>query len=140
MSYHLYYDHSCSGCNTDYIPYDHDVPCPSCGLVETERFANFIPEVAFAVYDIVDMMGGYMPYAWASMNLSDVIMVHLFMVLDKYHRRTDGWSFEMVAREYFLSDVDPDHTQFANYFYTLALRLFKYMENDPAARFPAVYS
>lgn len=34
MTMHVVYDHECPACEALYIPYDEDVPCPRCGIVE----------------------------------------------------------------------------------------------------------
>ncbi len=34
MTLHIDYNHNCSECETAYIPYDAEVACPKCGLLE----------------------------------------------------------------------------------------------------------
>jgi len=48
MTMHVIYDHECPQCGAYYIPYDHDVPCPKCGIVEENRF-DYITEAALSM-------------------------------------------------------------------------------------------
>ena len=45
MTLHIDYNHNCSKCETAYIPYDAEVACPKCGLLEPDPY-DFVGEAA----------------------------------------------------------------------------------------------
>jgi hypothetical protein len=93
MTMHVVYSHECSGCQAYYIPYDADVPCPRCGLVEEERF-DYIPQAAQSMrYNRMDG-GSYTPGAWWVGSLGDHILMLLFGMFDAYEAVRDEAPFE----------------------------------------------
>jgi hypothetical protein len=69
---HIHYDHQCPTCNAYYIPYDVDVPCPSCGLLEQERFDFISQAVASARFNF--KAKDPVPTAWFAGSLADHIL------------------------------------------------------------------
>jgi len=60
MTLHISYEHKCNQCGTDYIPFDADVPCPKCGLVESERYDFIGAAVRSTLYNL-ERYGSYQP-------------------------------------------------------------------------------
>jgi len=82
MTIHVNYDHQCPQCQAYYIPYDAQVPCPKCGLVEKERF-DFIEQAAESMrFNISN--GSYTPAAWWIGSFGDHILSLLFPLFDAY--------------------------------------------------------
>ena len=98
MSLHVRYEHQCPSCAACYIPYDHDVPCPKCGIIETGRF-DFIPKAAASASLNAKLGGSYVPAAWYVSGLADHILNIVFSVLEKHRTATDGRSIAEVATE-----------------------------------------
>ena len=96
MTLHVHYDHQCPNCNAYYIPYDMDVPCPCCGLVELDRFDFISQAVASARFNF-KTKGSYVPTAWFAGSLADHILWLLFGLLEKQRKEPDGQSFNGMA-------------------------------------------
>ena len=92
MTWHVVYSHECGRCDAYYIPYDTDVPCPRCGLVEAERF-DYIPQAAGSMR-VNRGLGSYMPGAWWVGSLGDHILLLLFKVFDGYEAQAGELAFE----------------------------------------------
>ena len=93
MTMHVNYSHECSGCNAYYIPYDTNVPCPRCGLVERERF-DYIPLAAASMRVNKQADGSYTPGAWWVGSLGDHILQLLFGLFDGYEAQGGQDGFE----------------------------------------------
>ena len=93
MTMHITYDHQCAKCGAYYIPYD-EVPCPNCGLVESERF-DFIPQAAKSLRFNKSKDGTFLPPAWWATSLGDNILGYLFPLFETsdIDRPTDFDSF-----------------------------------------------
>lgn len=85
MTLHIYYSHECPKCGAPYIPYDRDVPCPRCGLVEKERY-DYIPEAADSLAFNLANYGSYSPLVWAVLSFGDHVLWLLFGVFERYSR------------------------------------------------------
>ena len=96
MTLHVVYDHECGGCGAFYIPYDTDVPCPRCGVVEDERF-DYIPRAVESVQFNKRSYGSYRPMAWWVGSLGDHILHVLFGILDAYEEKGAGQDFADFA-------------------------------------------
>jgi len=88
MTLHINYNHSCSNCRAQYIPYDENVPCPNCNIIEEERF-DFIPQAVISMRFNKRGSGTYTPGAWWVGSLSDNILRLLFSLFDSYEERQD---------------------------------------------------
>jgi hypothetical protein len=97
MTMHVVYTHECGGCGAFYIPYDKEVPCPRCGLVEDERF-DYIPQ-AVASMRINKARGSYTPPVWWVGSLGDHLLLVLFGLFDRYEARAGGAGFEAFLDE-----------------------------------------
>jgi hypothetical protein len=95
MTLHVHYDHQCPNCEAFYIPYDNEIPCPRCGLVETERF-DFISE-ATASLQFNKANGSYTPGAWYVSSLGDHILMVLFPLFDAYEEPLHGDFLKFAA-------------------------------------------
>jgi hypothetical protein len=98
MTPHVHYDHQCPFCKAYYIPYDVDVPCPDCGLVEQERF-DFIPQAVASARFNLETHGSYVPTAWFACSLADHILWLLFGLLENQRKEPDGQPFEGLAHK-----------------------------------------
>jgi hypothetical protein len=99
VTMHVVYTHECTSCGAYYIPYDTTVPCPRCGIVETERF-DYIPQAAASMRSNKQMGGMYMPGAWWVGSLGDHLLRQLFDLFDAYEAQQGQLTFEP-----FLDDV-----------------------------------
>ena len=98
MSLHVGYDYQCPDCGADYIPYDADVICPRCGVLEPECF-DFIPKAVESLkFNKAD--GSYLPAAWYVGNISDHILQLLFYLFDAYEESGRG-EFQQFAASWF---------------------------------------
>lgn len=97
MTLHINYDHKCPKCDAYYIPYDKDVPCPRCGLVEEERF-DYIPKAARSLIFNLDNYGSYAPQAWWVSSLADHVLLILFPVFEQF-RKSNRKDFDSFAAE-----------------------------------------
>ena len=102
MTMHIHYNHKCPRCQTDYIPYDKDVACPKCELIETKRFDFVTPVAQSALYNL-SQQGSYVPGGWWTGTLGDHLAYFVFQVLDM-HKRSKEVSFSMSASSYFWTD------------------------------------
>lgn len=93
MTLHVVYSHECGGCGAFYIPFDKDVPCPRCGLVEAERF-DYIPQAAASMRYNLESGGRYTPGAWWVGSLGDHILHLLFGLFDAYEAQRGQAEFE----------------------------------------------
>jgi hypothetical protein len=95
LSLHVTYNHNCPQCNAFYIPYDDKVACPSCGLLEEERF-DFISEAAESL-KFNAAAGSYRPPAWWVGCLGDHILSILFALFDTWHKEKPDSFNEFAA-------------------------------------------
>nr|MDO8099642.1 hypothetical protein [Candidatus Njordarchaeota archaeon] len=95
MTLHIYYSHECPKCGAPYIPYDKDIPCPRCGLVEKERY-DYVWQAADSLAFNLSTFGSYTPLVWAVLSLGDHILSILFGIFDR-HRDNSGQNFEALA-------------------------------------------
>lgn len=115
MTMHVVYSHECPSCKAYYIPYDADVPCPRCGLVEEERF-DYIPQAAGSMRVNKHSCGRYTSGAWWVGSLGDHILHLLFGIFDAYESQK-GQVFEqflaqlLAQMEWGDQDYMRDHLQ-----------------------------
>lgn len=96
---HIRYNHECPKCQALYIPYDKEVPCPKCGLVEKTRF-DFLPQAVRSCLANLDRHASFLPLGWYYSSDADYLQMLIFKMLNK-HRKTDNTkSFAAVAREF----------------------------------------
>jgi hypothetical protein len=93
MTMHVVYSHECSACKAYYIPYDSDVPCPKCGVVEAERF-DYIPQAVASMQVNKRSGGSYTPGAWWVGSLGDHVLSVLFGLFDAYEAQHGRVAFE----------------------------------------------
>ena len=98
MTLHIVYNHKCPECSAYYIPYDKDIPCPRCGLVEKGRY-DYISRVLDSMKYNKDLSGCYTPGAWWSGSLGDHILFILFGVFDEFERTGESANFARFANE-----------------------------------------
>lgn len=93
MTMHVVYSHECGACQAYYIPYDADVPCPRCGVVEPDRF-DYIPQAAASMRANKQSGGSYTPGAWWVGSLGDHILLQLFGLFDGFEAQRGQAAFE----------------------------------------------
>ena len=86
MTLHTHYNHQCSICDSRYIPYDKDVPCPQCGTIEEERF-DFIPRACDSLCFNKKSYGSYLPPAWIAGSIGDHTLNLLFKLFYNYEHQ-----------------------------------------------------
>ena len=121
MILHVHYDHQCPRCEAYYIPYDTDVPCPKCALVEAERF-DYITEAAQSLWATLKERGSFVPPGWSVFSLGDAFLEILFGPFEDY-RQSNNASFEDFAKTY-LSRVEWDgHNYLEHHVLNIAVRV-----------------
>src|ERR1700732_5404702 len=98
MTVHDSYTHVCSQCAAYYIPFDKDVPCPRCGLVEQERY-DFISTAVCSVRWNIQMYGSYVPGAWFVGGLGDHLLLILFYIFERWSKHLERGFAAAVEEE-----------------------------------------
>lgn len=88
MTVHDSYTHECPQCAAYYIPFDKDLPCPRCGLVEEERY-DFIPTAVCSVRWNIEMYGSYVPGAWFVGGLGDHLLLMVFYIFERWRKQPE---------------------------------------------------
>ena len=132
MTLHISYDHDCPECGASYIPYGKDVPCPKCGMLEQERFADFTSQAAESALYNVRSGGSYMPMAWGCFSLADSILMFLFQMFDGYRVHGEGESFETFAKAFVKDSVFGDSEHLREYTGRLAIEVHQMIEKQQA--------
>lgn len=122
MTMHVTYSHECPTCKAYYIPYDADVACPRCGLVEAERF-DFIPQAAASMRVNKQYGGAYTPGAWWVSGLADHILMLLFGLFDDYERAKGESGFEQYLDQRLAQMQWGDQEYMRTHLRGIALRL-----------------
>ena len=131
MTLHIQYNHQCPSCEAYYIPYDSDVPCPQCGLLEKERF-DFIPQAAESLLFNKNAYGSYIPLAWYKGSLGDHILYLLFRLFAGYEKQPPSTDFNEFASEV-LSDMQwADQQYLCGHVQGIALRIHQDMQSKSA--------
>ena len=86
MTLHVVYDHKCAQCGAVYIPYDHAVPCPNCGVIEAHRF-DYIPQATASLRYNFQTSGSYIPAAWWIGSLGDYCLHLLFHLFENFRKQ-----------------------------------------------------
>ena len=125
MTMHITYDHQCAKCGAFYIPYD-EVPCPNCGLIESERF-DFIPQAADSAMFNLEEYQSYVPPAWWTGSYGDHILSLLFSILEQQREEPDK-PFPSIARS-FVDEVEwGDQGYGKEHLYNIAIRVHEQIE------------
>jgi len=109
MTLHIFCDHKCEKCGTNYIPYDDKVPCPKCGLVESVRF-DFIHRAVDSMIFNKFEGGSYAPTAWATTSFGDYIMAIIFSLYFSYEYYKPA-DFQEFAKSY-LARINWGNTEY----------------------------
>ena len=121
MTLHVRYNHQCGRCGAYYIPYDKDVPCPKCDLIEEERF-NFIPQAVESIMYNLKSYGSYVPPAWWTGSLGDHILHLLFMIFERFEMSRENDFDSFIKKE--LSKLEwGDQKYLENHIYGIAVRI-----------------
>jgi len=88
MTVHDSYTHECPRCAAYYIPFDQDVPCPRCGVVEEERY-DFIPTAVGSVKWNIEIDGSYVPGAWFVGGLGDHLLLIVFTIFERWNKQQE---------------------------------------------------
>jgi hypothetical protein len=105
MTLHISYRHQCPQCGTEYIPFDTDVPCPKCGLVEADRYDFIRAAVDSSLFNI-ERYGSYIPWAWIELTFGDKVLSRVFRMLQAGHDHRDDGSFETLVDQWLGSEAD----------------------------------
>jgi hypothetical protein len=131
MTIHMKCNHECPKCQTLYIPYDEDIPCPKCGGVEKERF-NFVALASRSALDNLEWQGRYIPAAWAYNSDGDYVLYMIFIMLELHRKNGDGSGFVSIAREFIDNSEGPewiwkDKEYDREFIFKLACRVYEEM-------------
>ena len=125
MTLHVGFNHQCKTCEAFYIPYDKDVQCPKCGLVESKRL-DFIPKAVLSLR-FNKYEGSYTPAAWWVGSFGDHILNILFGLLDAYEEGKNGSFQDFVSSR--LSRLDwGDQEYLQKHVLGIALRVHEELE------------
>ena len=124
MTLHIHYEHQCPNCAAYYVPYDEDVPCPCCGLVEEERF-DFVPQAAASAHFNLETQGSYIPTAWWVGSLGDHILHLLFPLLERNRTESTGQAFSDMARKALNQMNWGDQPYLCEHIHEIAVRVFE---------------
>lgn len=127
MTLHISYDHQCPQCAAFYIPYDDEVPCPRCGLVESERI-NYIQQAAMSLR-MNKTKGSYVPAAWWAGSLGDQVLYRLFILFDAYEKMNPP-DFHAFAASRLEQIKWGDHPYLKDHVVGIAVRLFDLLSSD----------
>lgn len=120
MTLHITYDHQCPQCEAFYIPYDEAVPCPRCGLVESERM-DYIQQAGMSLR-FNKSQGSYAPKAWMAGSFGDQILFPLFILFDAYDKINPS-DFPAFAASQFEKLNWGDHPYLKDHLIGIAIRL-----------------
>lgn len=85
MTLHLHMKHTCSKCETHYIPYNSKITCPKCGdKPEMEDYPEFIDGICESFLFNLKQDGKFSAMCWATMDQSDEFQMFLFGVFDSW--------------------------------------------------------
>lgn len=124
MSLHIDYDYKCPECGAEYVPYDKDIPCPNCGLLEEERYETFVEETIGSMFYNTLTGFGFHPAAWYCTCIADHILQFIFRVFAVYERYCEEESWEHFAREYIRDSDFGDVEYMREYMDTLVRRIY----------------
>lgn len=132
MTLHINYTHQCPKCGAYYLPYDRDVPCPKCGLVEEERFDFVSPAVESVLFNLAEYRS-YVPPAWWTGSLADKILLDLFMIFEKFEKHGKSEKSEKTDfKTYVGRELEKwewgDQTYLKNHVYGIAIRVREEIE------------
>jgi hypothetical protein len=129
MTLHIKYDHHCPECEAPYIPYDQDVKCPRCGLLEEDRF-DYIPKAADSALHNLHK-GSYVPGAWWVGTYGDHVLRLVFIMLEQHRTDADGREFSAIARA-FVENVDwGDQEYTREHVFAIACRVHEEIQARP---------
>ena len=128
MSLHLMYDHQCEKCEANYIPYDTNIACPSCGLYEEPIALGLVSTLAQSAHFQKEYFGSYIPHSWWSSSLGDYSALLIFKVLDIFHAQNEK-SFQEVSLDYFSNRKWNGQEYMITHIYELSCRVYFEIEN-----------
>jgi hypothetical protein len=129
MSYHVDYSHVCPTCGAYYIPYDENIPCPRCGVVETERF-DFIREATASASVNMQEFASFVRPAWWVGSFADHILQILFFVLEHHRQQTPVRNFSEVAQEALTHMEWGDQVYLRDHIHAIACRVREQLDAD----------
>jgi len=106
MTLHIHYDHKCPKCETPYVPYDAEVACPKCGLLEADRY-DFVSEAANSALFNLNEFGQYTPMMWMVLSFGDELLSQAFYMLE-LHRIASELPFNDLGQIYYDKFAPPD--------------------------------
>jgi hypothetical protein len=127
MSIHVAFNHQCKQCGAFYVPYDTDIPCPKCGIIEDERF-DYIHRAAYSLRMNKMLSGAYTPGAWYVGSLGDHILHLLFPLFDAYEKEHDK-PFNEFAAAWFSDNDWKDQQYLQGHIIGIAIRLHEELKN-----------
>ena len=134
MTIHCIYDHQCPECEVHYIPYDKDVPCPKCGMIEEKRY-DFISRAAGSALFNLKEYESFVPFMWYTGGLGDHILSLIFGILEAHCRDLSGKSFQVFAREWVDCGDWGDQLYLREHVFGIACRVFDQIETRTTGAF-----
>jgi len=107
------------------------VPCPKCGLVESERYDFISAAVESTLYNL-ERYGSYRPWAWRETTFGDRVLVRVFYLLQVDHDAGGSPPFEERVDTWANTKMDwGDEGYLAPYFSRVVLRVFEELKAQP---------
>jgi hypothetical protein len=123
------YTHRCPACQAYYIPYDSDICCPRCGLLEEQRI-DYVELVAAAARANLEAGGSYLPAGWWNGSLGDHILFILFRLLEHHRLIPAGQSFEHMTWATLERSNWDEQAYLREHIYGIALRVYDELNNS----------
>lgn len=123
MTIHVSYDHECPECGAYYVPYDDDVPCPKCGIIENERF-DFISKAVESILYNIEQYHFFVPPCWITYSLCDKILIILFHLFQAFEfsgkeKAFSEFSFDEIKKHVYWKG----HDYIVKHIYNIAVRV-----------------
>lgn len=99
MTIHMFYDHQCPKCQTKYVPYAVNIPCPTCGNVEEQVFEEFIPRAVESCRFNLTETRSYVPVCWSMCGFADEVLYYIFGILEDYRTSPKEKTFSVLVDE-----------------------------------------
>ena len=123
--------HRCAGCGTFYIPYDQDVPCPQCGLVEKQR-CDFVPRAVHSLLYNLEHYQTFLPAGWVAQSFADYVLAILLQVFHAYTVSGEEKSFYEFSRETLEKYLDVHGRAYLlDHMHALAMRMSEELRKRP---------
>lgn len=126
-------NHKCSECETDYIPYSNEIPCPKCGdKVKMKDYPELIDGICESFLYNINNFESFVPICWAAIDISDSLQMFLFGLFRNWMKEAEDHEPQTRTKafEEFLNKVNKivdlgDRDYMLDYLKTLAMDVYE---------------